>query len=246
MTDLSRVAFLPLDIDVGPIDFDALEAYQNEFSNRERTNLGDNKHGVYVFGLSPVMFRGDENDFYDQQIADQDFRNRYDLTLGEPKFTHDFDKKFPSLAKALKELPITLTRVELISNKRDAVPHFDDWEIDGIVDPAWNILTTRTEEQKKQIPDWDVPLNSFKIWIYEKEMPSFYVCEDLISEPKYGRFYKQVYPTCITKLTYPHGVTYQPGLRKYVLSIWGIIDRERHRELIERSYQVNQQYAVEF
>lgn len=246
MIDLQKIAFLPLDIDLGIINFDALEAYHNEYSERPRTNMGNNTHGVYVFGVSPVLYRGTEEQFYDQQHNDTNFINRYNTTLGHPKFTFGFDKKFPQLANVISNLPITLTHVEMLSNKKDAPPHFDDWEVDGVVDPAWAILTTRTEAQKQQIPDWDVPLNSYKIFIYEHDLPSFFMCKDLLSNLVYGKAEKLSYAAAISKLSYPHGATYQPGLRKYVLSVWGIVDREKHLALLERSYAKNSQYAISF
>lgn len=246
MKDLNRCAFLPLDIDLGPIDFNALEQYHNEYSELPRTNMGNNTHGVYVFGLSPVLFRGTEQQFYDQQYCDNNFINRYNILLDDPRYTFNFDKKFPGIVKGISQLPLKITHIEMISNKKDAPPHFDDWEIDGVPDPVWAILTTRSEEQKKQIPDWDIPLNSYKIFLYEKPEPSFYVCENLIGDPVYTKFYKQGYVCCISKLNFPHGVTKLNNIRKYVLSVWGIIDKEKHLDLIKRSYEKNKDYAVFF
>lgn len=246
MIDLQKLAFLPLDIDVGTVDFDLLEQYHNTHSNRPRTNMGDNTHGVYVFGVSPVMYRGTESDFYNQQHCDINFINRYETAIPGPQYVHDFDRLFPGIANAISQLPLTITHVELLSNKKDAPPHFDDWEIDGVVDPVWAILTTRSLQQKMQIPDWDIPLNSYKLFIYESNVSSFYVCRDLLSDATYGSFNKQAYVAGITKMSYPHGATHCPGLRKFVISIWGIIDRARHMQLLEQSYKINSSYAIIF
>ena len=245
MTDLSRCAFLPLDIEIGNINFDQLELYHETYSEMPKINIGDNTHGVYVFGLSPVMFRGTELEFYDQEKVDNNFINRY--VIGDPpKYTFGFDKKFPAIAKALEQLPIQITHVELLSNRKNAPAHFDDWEVDGVVDPMWSIFWTRTPEQAEQIPDATLPLSSYKMFIYEQPADSFYVCKSLIDEPVYAGFNKQAYVAGISKTKYPHGATYVPGLRKYVVSVWGILDKEKHLELLERSYQSNKDYAVIF
>lgn len=245
MNDLEKCAFLPLDIAVGEIDFDALEAYHNVYSELPRTNLSDNNHGVYTFGVSPILFRGTEEQFYDQAFNDNNFINRYSIT-DPPKYTFDFDKKFPKIAEALESLPMTITHVEMVSNKKDAPAHFDDWEVDGEVDPTWNIFWTRTDEQVKQIPDGTVPLNSYKLFVYERPANSFYVCESLIDDAVFPCYNEQAYMSAITKTKYPHGAKRVEGLRKFVISIWGILDVNKHLELLEKSYIRNKDYGIYF
>lgn len=246
MIDLQKIAFLPLDIATSAVNFDELTEYHEKYSNIERTNMGNNTHGVYVFSISPIMYRGSVENFFDQQHYDTNFINRYNTSLGDPEYITAFNEKFPSIAKIIDQLPITLTHVELLSNKKDVPPHFDDWEIDGIVDPVWAILTTRTEEQKAQIPDWDIPLNSYKIFIYEDNVSSFYVCKDLLADPIYSSVDEQIYPVAITKLSYPHGATYVPSLRKFVISVWGIIDKDKHMALLHNSYNKHKDTAIIF
>lgn len=245
MKDLEKCAFLPLDIDVGEINFDDLEAYHNKYSERPKVNMGDNTHGVYVFGVSPVLFRGTEEQFYDQAYIDKNFIERYNLK-NDPEYLFGFDKKFPSIVQALAELPIKITHVDMLSNKKDAPAHFDDWEVDGEVDPMWHIFWTRTKEQVQQIPDGTLPLNSYKIFIYERPEKSFYVCKSLIDEPVFPCYNKQAYAAGITKTTYPHGAKRINGLRKYVISVWGLLDKDKHLELLERSYKRNKDYGVFF
>ena len=245
MKNLDNCAFLPLDIDVGPIDFDLLEAYHEDLSNRPKHDIGENTHGVYAFGISPVLFRGTLDQFLNQEYCDNNFINRY--VIGEtPKYLLDFDKKFPSIVGALEQLPITITHVEMLSNKKDAPAHFDDWEVDGEVDPMWSIFWTRTPEQTAQIPDATLPLSSYKMFIYEHPADSFFVSDSVIGEPVFGNFNQQAYVAGISKTKYPHGAVRVPGLRKYVVSVWGLLDKERHLELLEQSYARNKEYGIFF
>lgn len=245
MTNLEKCAFLPLDIDIGPVDFDVLEEYHERISSIPKVNLGDNTHGVYAFGISPVLFRGNEEQFFDQQYCDNNFINRYKIDQ-QPNYIFEFDKKFPSIVEALSKLPMTITHVEMLSNKKDAPAHFDDWEVDGEVDPMWSIFWTRTPEQTAQIPDATLPLSSYKLFIYERPADSFYVCKSLIDEPTFGGFNKQAYVAGISKTKYPHGAVRIPNLRKYVISIWGRLDQQKHLELLERSYERNKNYGIFF
>jgi len=245
MTNLNNCAFLPLNIDIGPINFDLLESYHEDLSNRPKHSIGDNTHGVYAFGISPVLFRGSEEQFLDQQYCDNNFINRYVINE-PPRYLFDFDKKFPAIVNALAQLPITITHVEMLSNKKDAPAHFDDWEVDGEVDPMWSIFWTRTPEQTAQIPDGMLPLNSYKLFIYERTENSFFVSKSVIDEPIFGSFNKQAYVAGISKTRYPHGAVRVPSLRKYVVSVWGLLDVNRHLELLEQSYTMNKDYGIFF
>lgn len=238
--NLNRLAFLPLDIAVVAPDFDRLQAWSQLHSKRARLNVSDNP-SPEVFAISPVIGECSDDDFFDQRVFERLLLNRHQ-PLQKPRFLSGFDHEFPEIAKLIKSLPVKVNFAEFLENKADVRCHFDHVESAGLPDFARAPFHLPVD-----VVDGDLEPASYKIFFIEKALPSFYMTRTLDSKDRVFPVYdKKAYVAAVSKGIYPHGAVKIAHGRKFVISLHGLIDRDRHMELIERSLKKNHLYAIHF
>jgi hypothetical protein len=248
------LAFLPLDIEVPKVDFDALEHHVHTYSVANiQKNLGMDITipSKYTFDLTVAYAKGNEYDLENINMTYyQSFCRRTDLSEPSTWF-FDFNNKFPELTKLVESLPIDIGHMELLKNKASVFAHCDEWEVDGKVDPIWHPFWPRTEEQKRSVIDADLNLGLIKVFLYENEdhkYQSFFMQKDMMSDPVYCYGPGSCFVAGLSKTKYLHGADMIPddGSRKIVFNIHGIIKRDEYKKLVDKSMDKYGDYACQF
>lgn len=251
---MDNLAFVPLDIDVPEINLDEFEQWVNNYSMANivsKLNSDNTSPSNGPFNLAVAKAKGDFTDIENiQETHYNSFANRMKLQP-DAMWHNNFDTLFPELVELINSLPMIVTHFEVLTNKRDIFSHCDEWEVgDEFVDPLWGPFFTRTEDQKKMVLDYDIPVSMIKVFIYENpqsKKKSFYMAKDLLGDHIYCWGPNNSFVAAMSKVQYPHGADMvTDGSRKFVFNIHGIIKKEEHLKLVERSLYKYKEYACWF
>ena len=248
-SEYTNLAFVPLDIEIPEFNFDELEDWNLNYSIANITDeldLPAYSKSRAAFHLAVAKGKGDFSDLYNiQQLHEKSFANRY---ISGSEWQNNFDQTFPTIAQFINNLPMEVNHFELLINKMSIFSHIDEWEIDGIVDPLWSPFIIRTQKQIDNTIDGNVPVSLIKVWLYEKEedkKKSFYMVKDYLEDPVYCWGPGKYFVGALSKAKYPHGADKTQG-RKIVFNIHGVLDKEKHQEIVKKSLNKYGEYACWF
>lgn len=149
---------------------------------------------------------------------------------GDLYFEPEFSKRFPQIERAIRELPFKFVNAAYMTlvGKHSSYTHQDpyDWPVPGI--------------------NLDVP-NRYNILLNCHETPVFYFCkDDTASEKKYLELNKEWPVYVFDNENFWHGADAptEPTKDRMQIIIVGVLDRDKHLSLVERSKEKFKERAV--
>lgn len=217
------IAYAPLDIDVRLPDEKVLIEYCNQyFVNQEsdEKDFPDTYNNLYSV---PVYARGTTKDWYDPSTAQQGYINRYNHTGVPGNYANGIDKLMPEIPYILSQLPYKeLTVAMFFVQKAFVRPHYDT-ELDEQYDDLSEILI---ENEPHRI----------NVLLTNHGTRSFFVSEFSDSQRYFPNITKERPCYAFCERYHYHGADYVAP-NKILLTTFGILDREKHRKMINESIQ---------
>lgn len=224
------IAYLPIEIDVKLPDEERLIEFAHRYkipSNQE--DRDDVKTGNHWYKV-PVCGRCESEDWYDIDKFKTVLYNRFVPNVYPVKYANEIDKKFPEIPFILNQLPFKeLSFVALLMQREEVECHTDDQDADIIIDPSEVSL--------------EVEPRRYNIQLTRHGIKSFYVCKDQGSERTYPMITKELPAFAICEKHHWHGADHVVD-GKIMLSIFGILDREKHKKTIEYNLEKFKDKAI--
>lgn len=225
-----NLAYVPLDIP--SIDF-STSTFDNLFA----------KHGLshhpYPHIWDAFCVCGRVNDWDDPIDTDRAWNERYVLEGDVPFNPHLPDNLRSDLKFLLDSLPYKkYTFAQILSQKITVAPHQD-----GLYNP--------TEKVKDAVYKGPGGFNNepepagLKVMLTHRDSRCFYLSQKAGSPRSFIKLPPSTNCFAINERTFFHGAKYL-GEPKYILSTFGIIDVDKHREMISRSLEKYDEYAIRF
>jgi hypothetical protein len=213
------IAFLPVDIDVRLPDENRL----HEYCEKHKIVTSTNDSHSWWWNVIPVLVRGAIDT--PEQLNDV-LANRYNAGVGTPRYVNNIDKEFPEIPYMLAQLPFKeLTVVVMLEQKEQVDYHTDGYNNDYIfIDPSelafelepkrYNILLTKHDYQE-----------------------CFFIADQPGGKKVYPDITKERPCHVIADRYYAHGANYRGPGKIMLAVIGGILDRDKHLELINKNKQ---------
>jgi hypothetical protein len=209
------IAFLPIDIDVKLPDEEKIIKFCEEF---KMAKLNVEKDKGSHWDVVPVLSRISEQDWNDSLKAKHSINNRYVPNLGEPRYLNNIDKLFPEIPYMLEQLPYKeLTIVSLLLQTEYVPHHFDPHYGDVTPDPYE--ISIENEPHR------------YNIQLTHHNKNAFFVSEKHGGEKLYPKITKERPCFAFCERYHWHGSDYI-GPNKIQLSVFGIVDRIKHKDMI--------------
>jgi hypothetical protein len=226
----SNLAYIPLDIP--PIDFSVLELNQL-FANHSSS------HHPYPHIWDALCVGGRVNSWNDPIDHYRAWNERYILE-GDVLFNPNLSEKLKNdIEVMLNYLPYKkYTFAQILCQKINVAAHQD-----GFYNPTENLKDAvyRGPSGFNNEPE---PAG-LKVMLTHKGARCFYLSEKAGSPRNFIRLPSDTNCFAINERTFFHGAKYL-GEPKYILSTFGIIDPDKHKEIIERSLKKYADYAIRF
>lgn len=230
MINFSTLAYVPLDIPA--INFN-LEDLNTLFSSYKLP------HHPYPHIWDAFCACGRVNTWNDPIDTDRAWNERYILEGNVP-----FNPYLPEGLKSdlkfmLDRLPYKkYTFAQILSQKITVAPHQD-----GLYNPT-EAVRDAVYRGPGGFNDEPEPAG-LKVMLTHKSARCFYLSEKAGSTRNFIRIPDDTNCFAINERTFFHGAKYL-GEPKYILSTFGIIDPDKHHELIARSLEKYHEYAIRF
>jgi hypothetical protein len=214
-----KLIYVPVDIKVDLPDPLELTDFHNKYHILDK-NYDDYKLGRHEYCLAGSRYSLDEPRKFPHVLFDDkdEWKNLH--TDYELKWIPEFTERFPTLVEMVNQLPFK--QIALVGWMRQFGPygaHFDSSDPSFPMEPRrYNALLT------------DPAHNTF--WMGNEEGPKYHATVD----PKYPCF-------AFNNTDIKHGTDMVTGL-KIVLGVMGVIDKEKHEELIARSVEKFSERAI--
>ena len=225
-----NLAYVPLDIPSVEFNLDDLaDLFLNHGMN----------HYPYPHIWDAFCVCGRVEDWKNPIDTDRAWNERYILDGDVPFNPHLPTALQIKLKFILDRLPYKkYTFAQVLSQKITVAPHQD-----GLYNPTENVKDAvyRGPGGFNNEPE---PAG-LKVMLTHKHAKCFYLSEKAGSARKFIRLPDDTNCFAINERTFFHGAKYL-GEPKYILSTFGIIDPERHAEIIKRSLGKYYEYAIQF
>jgi hypothetical protein len=210
-----KLGFIPVAIPTPRVSVEALLDYEKRHSIQ---------HASPWWTVLPLIapLEKDE-DLRNQALVDRGWMARFDVNYPvKPRWLFDGAQQFPELKLFLEQLPFRhLAHCNILRQNQAVPPHID-------YDPRLEAGPTGVLA--------DCEPASYKIILHGSNLNSFYICDP-------GAGDRHVFPTypegfecfAISDGHYLHGAEYFPGEPKYIVSIFGLLDKGAHARLIAES-----------
>lgn len=175
-----------------------------------------------------------QSDFLNSNQFEKAWEKRYSTT-GKVLYNKLVYNELKLLYDHIAQLPLEVTHAQILSQTTDVGKHYDlKHNDDGTtyIDDYPNI------NDQLEPAGYKILLNNF-----DKE--SFYVAEGFGKKNNYIKLPKDTNTFVINEKTYPHGAT-MLDTPKYVVSIFGLINKEKHTKLIDTSLLKYPEYSIIF
>jgi len=228
--DITNLAYTPLDIDAIPLNYHELDDLMSKYSL---------PHHPYPHIWDAFAVCGRITAFDDATDCDKAWNDRYILdgdVQWNPHLTFDLQEKCKSMLDALPYLKYTFAQI--LSQKIDVAPHQD-----GLYDPTAPVRAAVYGGADGF--NGEPEPAGLKVMLSHKNIRSFYLSERAGSKRNFIKIPDDTNSFACNERKYYHGAKH-PGEKKYILSTFGIIDRTRHTELIERSVRKYNEYTIWF
>jgi hypothetical protein len=223
------IAYLPIDIDVQLPDEKTLINYCEEF---KITRFETEVDGVRYWDIAPVVARIPSEDWYDRNKLKDVIYNRYNPGLGPQIWANNIDKIMPEVPYMLNQLPFKeLTGVSFMLQTEYVPHHLDPHEGDVYIDPSEITI--------------DIEPHRYNIQMTQYGKPAFFVSSSANGEKIYPNITKEQPCFAFCERYHWHGSEYV-GPNKIQLSVFGILDREKHKEMIRKNLEKYRDRAIIF
>jgi len=209
------IAFLPIDIDVRLPDEEKLLKYCEEF---KIPNLEVEEDKAEFWDIVPVISRMTDDEWRNTKTAKFAMNHRYVPNSGMCRYANNIDKIFPEIPYMLNQLPFSeLTVVSLLVQRSYVPHHLDPHYNDVIVDPYE--ISIENEPHR------------YNIQLTQHNKNAFFVSETKDGEKIFPKITKEQPCFAFCERYHWHGSDYiGPG--KIQLSVFGIVDRLKHKDTI--------------
>ena len=206
--------------DVGALPIDLPRIDINEALLDQLMDQHDTGHHDALWKAMPLV--ADTKDFGSAELVESGWEKRYSADCA-PKINQAVYHQFKPLFNLLELLPMRVTHAQILCQTAYVGRHFD-LKNDGnqnFFDDAEGLYD-------------DIEPVSYKILLNCRDENSFFVCGGFQSEKKFVRLPADTSTFVINEKRYPHGaiMTTRP---KYIVSVFGQIDRDEHIDLLDRS-----------
>lgn len=223
------IAYLPIDIDIRLPDEKKLLAYCEK---HKLPKIKDSNDTVEYWDLVPVIGRLTNEQWLDLPYARNVLFNRYVPNQGECCWANDIDKEFPEIPYMLNQLPFSeLTMVTMMIQKTYVSPHMDPHLDDVIPDPYE--ISIENEPHR------------YNIQLTQHVKNAYYVQETKTSEKIYPNITREQPCFAFCERYHYHGSEYV-GENKIQLSVFGIVDRIKHKDTIIKNLIKHRDSAIIF
>jgi hypothetical protein len=225
------IAFLPIDIDVRLPNEQVLLEYCNQYSITKDLAPED-EWSTSTWHIGPVMARMDSEEWYDPEKALHALHNRYNPNMGECRYANNIDKIMPQIPYMLEQLPFKeLTLVSLFLQTKEVGRHYDPHVGDIYSDPTEIGI--------------DMEPHRYNILLTQHGKPSFYLCDTRESDKVFPTITRERPAFAFCERYHFHGADYiGPG--KVLLTVFGILDREKHKQMIAKNLEKYRDEAIIF
>lgn len=223
------IAFLPIDIDVRLPDEDKLLAYCDQY---KIPKIKDSVDSVEYWDIVPVIARIGNEQWYDTKQLREALYNRYVPNLGKCQWANDIDKVFPEIPYMLNQLPYSeLTMVSMMIQRTYVASHLDPHLGDVIPDPYE--ISIENEPHR------------YNIQLTQHNKPAFFLSKEKNGEKVFPNITREQPCFAFCERYHWHGSEYV-GENKIQLSVFGIVDRVKHKDMIIKNLLKHYQNSIIF
>ena len=221
------IAYLPIDIDVKLPDEDKVI----EFCHAHKIPRLDVKEDTAAYwDIIPVISRISDTDWHDSKMAKFTMNNRYVPDLGKSCYHYNIDKLFPEIPYMLDQLPFQeFTLVSMLLQTK-YVPHHLDPHYGDVVPDPYEISI-------------DNEPHRYNIQLTQHGKPGFFVSKENHGEKIFPNITKENPCFAFCERYHWHGSDFV-GENKIMLSVFGIVDRVKHKDLIIKNLIKNYHQAI--
>jgi hypothetical protein len=224
MIDYKKIAYLPVDIPRLIVD---------EAKIKELVDSNNTYHRTGWWKCLPLIARvSDQKDFYDQTKVHEAWQHRYDKN-GEILYNLEVLNELKPLFDHLSKLPLFITYAQILLQVTHIVKHFD-----------------MRHNKKFYWDDYpgvndDVEPACYKILLNNFDSKSFFVSKGFYEPNNYISLPPDTSTFLINEKKFPHGATL-PEKPKFILPIFGLINKEAHLKLIDQSIKKYKDYVISY
>ena len=227
--NFANLAYLPLDLPKIKMSYSDLVKLFKEQSQ---------PHYPYSNLWSSVTVTGDIKNFQDPEECYAAWSNRYSMTKKSIKINPLISANILQLLlKKTEALPYKVCVFsQILSQQADIPPHRD-----GLYKNI-NSLKKALKENPSDFKKQPEPAG-LKIMLSHTSVKSLYVCKTVKSHRQFVKLPQTTMSFALNERTFFHGAK-APKKQKFILSTFGIIDKNKHQNLIERSFRRYNENAI--
>ena len=230
-TSFSNLAYIPLSLPKIKMPYLNLVKL---FRNQGQTHYPYSNLWKFVTVTGPI------NNFSDPIECYTAWKNRYSIKKKPIKVNPEIPSNILKiLLKQIKDLPYKVCSFsQILSQQSDIPPHKD-----GLYKNV-NFLKTALKERPSDFIDQPEPAG-LKIMLSHTSVKSIYVCKTVKTPRKFIKLPQTTVSFAVNERTFFHGAKF-PKKQKFILSTFGIIDVNRHKNLIKQSLRRYHKNAIWF
>lgn len=236
MLSLEKIAYMPLDTTFPTISLETLGALFDKYGSTNYTNFW--RELPYLSLISDEHWKSKASKL-------QNWAERYNSSM-DVKGSYNFNmhNEFPEIFDFLSQLPFIKINCAFFFQPLGPTPLH--------LDLNTGILGEEPKPEQKKLE----PL-LYKVMISDQPQQTFFISPNHFNIPNdissangdtithiYPQFPKLQQPFVINESAWHHGADYVPGLKKYVFLIFGILDSNRHTELLQKSFTKYKELAI--
>lgn len=223
---MKHVAYCP--IDLSPIHID-------ELLLADLVNKHDTGHHDGLWKCLPLIGRVDsQSDFKSARMFELAWEKRYNA-YGLISYNQAVYSDLKPLYDHLEQLPLTITHAQILNQIANVGKHYD----------LKHDISGKVYYQDYPGVNEDLEPAGYKVLLNNFDTDSFYIAEGFGKPNHYIKLPKDTNTFVINENTYPHGATLTKT-PKYIVSIFGLINKEKHHQLVQDSLQKYSNYSITF
>jgi hypothetical protein len=223
------IAFLPIEIDVQLPDEKKLIDFCHAHTIPKL--IPESKNPKF-WDIIPVRSRSTEKEWFDTTALKTLMNNRYIPNSEESRYMFDIDKVFPEIPHMLEQLPFKEFTMVTMLLQTSYVPHHMDPHHDDVIPDLYEISIENEPHR-------------YNIQLTHLNENAFFVSESRNGPKIYPNITKEKPCFAFCERYHWHGSDYI-GENKIQLSVFGIVDRLKHKDMIIKNLINNFNEAILF
>ncbi|MCZ0932208.1 MAG: hypothetical protein OXJ52_03535 [Oligoflexia bacterium] len=217
---LSTLAYVPLDLPKIKVPYsDLIKLFNSQ----------GQAHYPYPSLWHSITVTGNIKNFQDPIECDTAWKNRYSITTKSIKLNPFIPYNILKiLLKQISALPYKVCMFSQILSQQTEIPPHKDGPYKNK-----NCLKMALKENPIDFSEQPEPAG-LKILLSHTSVSSLYVCKTVKSRRQFIRLPKNTTSFALNERTFFHGAK-APKKSKFILSTFGIIDKNRHKNLMKKS-----------